>query len=159
MHSRQCGRRCRPGPVTRRVLTALAFGLLSSGGCREGDDSPTGPETAPALATTAAIPFFRMVTSGGWHSCGVTTENRAYCWGLNTDGQLGDGTKTNRTRPGAVLGGLRFIDLSASDFHTCGLTADSLVYCWGGNSSGQLGDGTVDRRLGPRKSAAGVTSR
>ena len=146
----QCRRRRRPSPVTRRVLAALMIALVTSAGCRDAADSPTAPEIEPSLAATS-VPFFRMVTAGGWHSCGVTTENVAYCWGLNTEGQLGDGTKTNRFRPRAVLGGLRFSDLSASDLHTCGLTTDSLVYCWGRNASGQLGDGTLDRRLKPVK--------
>jgi hypothetical protein len=41
----------------------------------------------------------------GFFTCGVTTDHRAYCWGDNTSGQLGDGTQfTNRTTPVAVVG-------------------------------------------------------
>ena len=37
-------------------------------------------------------------------TCGVTTDHRAYCWADNTDGQLGDGTRTQRLLPTAVVG-------------------------------------------------------
>jgi alpha-tubulin suppressor-like RCC1 family protein len=44
--------------------------------------------------------------SAGWLStCGVTTDHRAYCWGENSDGQLGDGTTTQRLTPVPVVGG------------------------------------------------------
>ena len=54
-----------------------------------------------------------MVTIGSAHSCGLTLEGRAYCWGDNFFGQLGDGTKTDRLRPVAVAGGLLFSSVSA----------------------------------------------
>jgi len=38
------------------------------------------------------------------HTCGITTENRIYCWGYNILGQLGDGTLTNRSTPVKVVG-------------------------------------------------------
>jgi alpha-tubulin suppressor-like RCC1 family protein len=136
----------------RPLALALALAAVSAG-CRDDADSPVAPaaEPVPPAATAGTLTLFRVVTAGGWHSCGVTTENRAYCWGLNSEGQLGDGTKTNRFRPVAVAGGLQFTALSASDFHTCGLATDSLVYCWGRNANGQLGDGTLIRRLKPVK--------
>lgn len=135
-----------------RVLGAACGMAMASAGCGDTAQAPTAPAAEPAVAATAAAaPFFRIVTSGGWHSCGLTTDNVAYCWGLNTDGQLGDGTKIDRVRPVAVARNLRFTDLSASDFHTCGLATDSLVYCWGSNSNGQVGDGTLGHRLTPAK--------
>jgi alpha-tubulin suppressor-like RCC1 family protein len=40
--------------------------------------------------------------AGQYHTCGVTLGNVAYCWGLNSEGQLGDGTTTTRLTPVAV---------------------------------------------------------
>jgi alpha-tubulin suppressor-like RCC1 family protein len=97
---------------------------------------------------------FERVTAGFIHTCGATTTNRAYCWGANGNGQLGDGTTSQRLRPVAVAGGQLFKQLSAGDAHTCGLTSDGLVYCWGDNSAGQLGDGTRTERLTPIPVAA-----
>jgi alpha-tubulin suppressor-like RCC1 family protein len=92
---------------------------------------------------------FRQVVPGGTHSgafashsCGVTTDDRAYCWGSNDRGQLGDGTTTTRLKPVVVAGGIRFVGVSPGDDHTCGVTTGSAAYCWGYNYSGQLGDGS-----------------
>jgi alpha-tubulin suppressor-like RCC1 family protein len=46
---------------------------------------------------------FVAVSSGGWHTCGVTATDEIYCWGDNTYGQLGDGTRTSRTTPTPVV--------------------------------------------------------
>ena len=92
---------------------------------------------------------FRNLSTGGLYTCGVTSARRAYCWGSNSFGQLGDGTTSNRNTPVAVLGGRRFRQVSAGFGHTCGVATDSLAYCWGSNSSGQLGDGTTSNRNTP----------
>lgn len=65
---------------------------------------------------------FRNLSSGVFHTCGVTRDDRAYCWGWNVFGQLGDGTKTTRLRPRAVVGGHLFRQVSAGGAHTCGTT-------------------------------------
>jgi alpha-tubulin suppressor-like RCC1 family protein len=75
--------------------------------------------------------------------------NRAYCWGNNGVGQLGDGTDISRLTPVAVAGGLFFRQVSAGDFQTCGKTTASVAYCWGVNFHGELGDGTTTKRLTP----------
>jgi alpha-tubulin suppressor-like RCC1 family protein len=98
-------------------------------------------------------PFtFDRVSTGSLYTCAETTENRAHCWGLNSNGQLGDGTKTWRSKPVAVARGLLFKQLTADGFpgfsegHTCGTTTALRAYCWGFNSLGELGDGTtIDR--------------
>jgi alpha-tubulin suppressor-like RCC1 family protein len=43
--------------------------------------------------------IWHQLSAGGLHSCGVTTDNVAYCWGYNGKGQLGDGTQASRSRP------------------------------------------------------------
>jgi alpha-tubulin suppressor-like RCC1 family protein len=87
---------------------------------------------------------FSAVNPGGGHTCGVTTDDRAYCWGYNVFGQLGDGTNTKRTTPVAVAGGLKFAGVSTGYFHTCGVTTGDRAYCWGYNGSGRFGDGTTN---------------
>jgi alpha-tubulin suppressor-like RCC1 family protein len=47
---------------------------------------------------------FRQVSAGAIHSCGLTPDDLAYCWGYNSEGQLGDGTTTTKVTPIAVLG-------------------------------------------------------
>jgi alpha-tubulin suppressor-like RCC1 family protein len=85
---------------------------------------------------------FRQVDAAIAHTCGATMDHRAYCWGSNFFGQLGDGTTIDRVMPVAVARGLPFSRVAPGQRHTCGLTPDRRLYCWGENASGQLGIGT-----------------
>jgi alpha-tubulin suppressor-like RCC1 family protein len=130
----------RPGRSASLLLPAL---LVAALGCREAVDSPTAPDSEPALATAAAAGLsFIQVAQGGTHACAVAADRRAYCWGSNDQGQLGDGTTTGHSTPAPISGGLRFLHLSTGFQHSCGVTAENRVYCWGSNFDGQLGDGT-----------------
>ena len=92
------------------------------------------------------------VSAGGHHTCGVSSAFRAYCWGLNSDGQLGDGTTAQRSSPNSVSGGLRFVSVTAGkESHSCGWTDRGDAYCWGANSHGQLGNGTTVGSAAPVK--------
>ena len=81
------------------------------------------------------------VSAGGEHTCGLTTDGVAYCWGLGASGQLGNGTTAFSATPMPVSGGLTFTSISAGGDFTCGLTG-SAAYCWGSNFVGQLGNGS-----------------
>ena len=92
---------------------------------------------------------FRQLAAGGEHQCGITTADRAYCWGYNYHGELGDGTTAYRASPVEVFGFQTFRSLSSQDNHTCGITFRNMAFCWGQNLWGQLGDGTTTSRLTP----------
>jgi alpha-tubulin suppressor-like RCC1 family protein len=151
------------GSISRRLLYVLAPALLLAAlGCGEdatspGSDPEAAPGAAPTLATAAATALsFSSVSAGVNHTCGIATDGRAYCWGSNTSGQLGDGTRTMRLRPVPVAGGLHFLELRAGDGHTCGIATDSRAYCWGSGGYGQLGDGTTtSTQLSPVAVAGG----
>jgi alpha-tubulin suppressor-like RCC1 family protein len=63
------------------------------------------------------------------YTCGLTICHQAYCWGFNRNGQLGDGTTIDRTTPVAVVGGLRFREISGAARHTCAITLGNRAYC------------------------------
>jgi alpha-tubulin suppressor-like RCC1 family protein len=142
---------------THPLAFILAGGLVAALGCSEEARSPTEPETGPALTSSSTHTLaFYQVSGGSEHTCGVTTDNRAYCWGLNNYGQLGDGTNTRRLKPVPVAGAFRFRQVSAGDSYTCGVTTDYRAYCWGANEGrGTLGDGTETNRLTPVPVAGG----
>ena len=106
-----------------------------------GSEELTGPEP-PAGALQ-----FRSVTAGYFHSCGLTTTGRAWCWGTNTFGMLGDGSLTSSTLPVPVAGGYRFESIESGAGHTCGVTASGQIYCWGLNDEGQAGLDWADRAV------------
>jgi alpha-tubulin suppressor-like RCC1 family protein len=92
---------------------------------------------------------FATVSAGESHTCAVTTDGDAYCWGDAGAGKLGDGTTTDRHTPVPVSGGLSFATVSAGYYHTCALATDGSAYCWGWNRDGHLGDGTTTNRHTP----------
>ena len=102
--------------------------------------------SAPAVV---GITNARQVASGDLHSCALIAGGRIECWGDNSDGELGDGTETERTGPVAVPGITAARQVSAGGDHTCALLAGGSVACWGYNGDGQLGDGTTTERLRP----------
>ena len=100
-------------------------------------------------ALTTGGQTFKQVTTGGYHSCGLTAAGAAYCWGYNGYGELGDGTNNTNNQPVAVSGSLTFASIAAGQFHTCGVTTAGAVYCWGNNGSGQLGNNSTTNTNAP----------
>jgi alpha-tubulin suppressor-like RCC1 family protein len=118
--------------------TAHCWGLNSNGQLGIGADY---------LAVAAPMPVaggmrFRRISAGPLTTCAVTADSSAYCWGFNSDGQLGDGTLTGTPVPVAVVGDLKFASVSTGAAHTCGVASGGVMYCWGANGRGQIGDGS-----------------
>lgn len=107
------------------------------------------------LLPEQAVP--KDLATGGPHSCALTVQGDAYCWGYNAHGQLGNGTTDDRSHPTAVdLSGVSgtLVQLVVGGQHTCGLTRAGQAYCWGRSDYGQAGQ---ELRLGqPLKVASAV---
>jgi alpha-tubulin suppressor-like RCC1 family protein len=89
---------------------------------------------------------------GVWFSCASMQDRSVRCWGDNSVGQLGDGTRTDRDAPGVeVMLPEREQSVAVGSLHACALTDRDHVWCWGANAYGQLGDGTTTPRAIPAK--------
>lgn len=106
------------------------------------------------------LPAVAVVSAGNGTSCALSVAGKAYCWGVNDNGILGDGqhpdSSVDSSKPVSVVGDIIFSSLSAGGHHVCGIAVDRQAYCWGWNAYGQLGDGTTDDASRPSLVARGV---
>ncbi len=104
----------------------------------------------PTAVTMPSATNFTAITAGEGHSCAISQVSTAYCWGLNSYGQLGNNSITQSLTPvGVSASGVEFTGLHAGYANTCGVASSGAAYCWGLNTSGQIGDGTTTERHVP----------
>jgi alpha-tubulin suppressor-like RCC1 family protein len=90
------------------------------------------------------------LAAGSGLTCALTTSGGVKCWGSNTAGELGDGTRKNRYTPVDVIGlNSTITAIAVGSVHACALTTNGAVKCWGSNFAGELGDGTTISRTTP----------
>ena len=110
----------------------------SNGGGGSGYVSYLGGKILPKLAL------------GDRHSCAVTDDEQALCWGKGTEGQLGNSLSSSQGTPVYVVDGDSsaahiegIVQISAGSNHACALNIEGKVFCWGRQSDGQLGNGAT----------------
>jgi alpha-tubulin suppressor-like RCC1 family protein len=142
---------------------ALATGgTLQCWGLNDQGQLGTGETVARFAPTTIPFPgpTIQAIAAGSLHTCALTLSGTVFCWGRNSEGQVGDGTTANRLTP-VQVGGLpgRAIMIASGAYHTCALLEDRTGYCWGQNTYGEVGDGTTTNRATPVRiaSLSGVT--
>jgi len=120
------------------LIVAPAFGGV-------GRTAGTGVGRTAGTAGTGAGHI--AITAGGAFSCDLQA-GKAYCWGNNDYGQLGDGSSTASSFPvpvdaGGVLAGKSLTQISAGAAHACVLDRAGAAFCWGYDGTGALGDGST----------------
>jgi alpha-tubulin suppressor-like RCC1 family protein len=91
----------------------------------------------------------RSLSASSSHGCIVGGE-QAWCWGLDADGELGNGARETSDAPKEVVGS-GWEAIAAGRKFSCGLRADDSAWCWGSNSSGQLGYGATSDKQAPSR--------
>ena len=151
------------------TITQLALGgrhscaLLSTGRVKcwgynikgQLGDGTTTDRLTPTVINVDNGTAVTQLALGGDHSCALLENGRIKCWGSNSNGQLGDGTRTSAARPipHSINGdnGTIFTYLALGETHSCALMDNGTVKCWGRNIHGQLGDGTKTKRPIPKR--------
>lgn len=141
---------------------AYCWGINSSS---QLGDGTTATSSAPVQIAQGDIPegvLIKSISVGSYGSCALSEQGKAYCWGANTSGSVGDGTTTRRSAPvsvaqGEVPLGVRFTALAAGNSHTCGLGSNGKAYCWGASGTGgKLGNGSTGTSSTPVAVAPGA---
>lgn len=95
-------------------------------------DPAAGTAVGPKQVGTAGN--WVAVEVGGTHACAKNAISELWCWGSNSNGQLGDGSTTNSQIPIKVKSsGRAWFDFSLASATTCGIQSTGL-WCWGDNS-------------------------
>jgi alpha-tubulin suppressor-like RCC1 family protein len=132
----------RRGVLTRCATAGAALTLMAAA-C----------VAVPPPAFAAVSSHARTIAGGTTHSCAIRG-GKAYCWGGNANGQLGNSSTINSSVPVAVttsgvLSGKTVTQVSTGQPFTCAVDAAGAAYCWGANGSGQLGNSTNFQSLVP----------
>jgi alpha-tubulin suppressor-like RCC1 family protein len=102
----------------------------------------TGDTDVLSPAPVATDVQFAQLSAYGRTVCGVSTDGAGYCWGPNTDGQLGNGgADAGSKTPVKLKGTITFASIAAGDPTSCGVATDGTGYCWGDNGYGAVGNG------------------
>jgi alpha-tubulin suppressor-like RCC1 family protein len=128
---------------------------MFSGGCLLGTDGsidclryspfPTAltyplVEVPLAIVKVDAGPWTSMATDGGTF-CAIDATAAAWCWGTNTQGQLGDGTTTDSPTPKKLAVAGTWAQLAVGGGDVCGVQTDGSLWCWGSPLYGLDGHG------------------
>ncbi|GAB3877641.1 hypothetical protein GCM10028824_38080 [Hymenobacter segetis] len=122
----------------------------------------TGQNTAfnnPPVSTPVPVSAgstWQSLSAGQEFTLAIRADGTLWAWGLNTSGQLGDGTLTTRLAPVQVGTDANWLQVSAGVGFALGLRTDGTLWAWGTNGNGQLGDGTTTQRLAPVPIGAAV---
>ncbi|MBN1440887.1 MAG: Ig-like domain-containing protein [Anaerolineales bacterium] len=143
------------GSTVQAVDTAFGHtcALTTEGGVKcwgsnyagELGNGTTEPSYSPVDVTGLASGVTKIVT-GYRFTCALTEGGGVKCWGLNIEGQMGDGTCMGYSTVPFDVPGLSsgVIALSAGLDHACAVLGDGTMKCWGANLYGQIGDGTYE---------------
>jgi len=133
--------------MSRAARSAVLFAVALAGCTRSGEVLWPADGGGPVVLNLTDV----RLSAGFGHACAVA-RGAMYCWGDNSNGQLGvaGGDAGTGQAPVTVAGG-PWVAPAAGSAHTCALATDGGVWCWGANDKGQLGSGDRVGRAEPRQ--------
>ena len=125
-----------------------------------GNNVEFGPDVITPVTTFAGGTNWKQVACGDYHNAAIKTNGTLWTWGLNSNGQIGDNTSTQRNTPVTTFaGGTNWKHVSdGGGEYTAAIKTDGTLWTWGYNNNGLLGDNTTIRRSTPITTFAGGTN-
>ena len=122
------------------------------------------PVQVKDAAGTGFLTDVKAVAAGTSHSLAVKNDGTAWAWGYNLNGQLGNATATDSSKPVQVKddtgnGFLTNVNtVAAGGSHSLAVKNDGTAWAWGFGNNGQLGNGATATSTKPVqiKDAAGT---
>jgi alpha-tubulin suppressor-like RCC1 family protein len=105
-----------------------------------------GAKSDTARFTARTVTFRELRPSELGHTCAISTDTLAFCWGGSGLGEVGTGVgypPPPPLSPTSLSGGMRFLAITTGEGFSCGIATDSLAYCWGYPARARLGNGTL----------------
>lgn len=115
----------------------FCWGLNSLGQLGDGTQMNRNTPSEIALLSGSIV----NISAGGNHTCAVKNDGFLFCWGENSNGQLGLGDMTFRTSPSRVGTDEDWVFVACGYNHTCAIKNSGQMFCWGMNLHGELGNG------------------
>ncbi|MFN0127578.1 MAG: choice-of-anchor D domain-containing protein [Verrucomicrobiales bacterium] len=142
----------------------VAWGSNDRGQLGDGTVQPRlVPTAVDSISPNSALRgrTVQSVAAGAYHTLALCSDGTLVAWGMNSEGQLGDGTTEHRSIPVLVnadagisaLAGRLVTRIAAGSAHSLAVCSDGTAAVWGANARGQLGTGTTTRALVPTTAA------
>ena len=128
---------------------------------------------SPTIVTTYSNTSWTQVNVGNSFAVGIDNAGRLFAWGLNSTGQLGDGTTINTmptksspsqiattassftfintSSPVQVNAGTSWNAIAAGGTHVVAVKSDNTLWSWGVNTFGQVGNGSTIAQYIPKQ--------
>jgi alpha-tubulin suppressor-like RCC1 family protein len=128
----------------------LAVCALGGAGCGADEAGGEGHELGSNAVALTQQERWQKLSLGGDYSCGLDIDGGIWCWGLNSRGQLGNGTVVSTNKPSQIASAVSsWKDLKAGWNHACAIDQNNKLYCWGAGGFGATGQGVWTDALTP----------
>ena len=122
-----------------------------------GDNTRT--QKSSPVQTIAGGTNWKQVTCGQYHTVAIKTDGTLWTWGINTYGQLGDNSITQKSSPvQTIAGGTNWKQVACGHYYTAAIKTDGTLWTWGRNQFGELGDNSATHKSSPVQTIAGGTN-
>ncbi len=126
-----------PSGATLYLMRAMTLKAVAFKTDCELSDAATESYTVTGTAPAVTL------SGGASHSLLTKPDGTVWAWGLNSNGQLGDGTLTQRLQPVPLSSPGSVVSLDGGTGHGVAVTSENEVWSWGYRYYGQLGDGST----------------